>query len=163
MSRTSWIVIGVVAFVAVLLIAILVDRNSPENKAARLKREQVAVGDSPKKQATWGDVAKSWSEVKKAKQDLDKSVDDLKSQWNGLKKQVSDAVAGVDAQRAFVKSESEKEAAAEEPRPVAKEPENTLDKLLGDSDLQEKAKELNALLQDLQDANRELEAALQQN
>lgn len=142
--RTSWIVIGII--IVILIIAILVDRNSPENKAARLEREQATIEKSAEKQVTWGDVKKSWAEAKKAKQDLDKSVGELKSEWNGFKKQVKDAVNGGDGQNESTKREVD--VAVDELKEAVKETKKVVEKTLNDKDLQDAANELKAALQD---------------
>ena len=52
--RTSWIVIG--AVIVILIIAILVDRNSPENKAARIEQEKAEKTKASVKPVSWGDI-----------------------------------------------------------------------------------------------------------
>lgn len=142
--RASWIVIGGV--IVILIIAILVDRNSPENKAARIEQEKAEKTKASEKPVSWGDVKKSWEEARRAKQDLDKSVDELKSEWNGLKKQVKDAVKGIENEGGSTKIDQE--TAIEEFNAVVQKSKAVIENALNDSDLQNAANELKAALED---------------
>lgn len=133
--RTSWIVIGII--VIILVIALAVDRNSPENVAVRQKESQVTEAPSNEKPVTWGDVKKSWAEAKKAKQDLDKSVDDLKNEWNGLKQQVKDAV-----------NDKEVRAATDEFKRAVKETTESVKTSLTEKELKDAQNDLKAALED---------------
>lgn len=143
--RTSWIVIGVV--LVVLIIAILVDRNPPENKSARLEQENAEKTKELEKPVSWGDVKKSWAEARRAKQDLDKSVDELKSEWDGLKRQINDAVNGIGDQ-GDSSSTADKEVAAEEFKSGVQKVKAVIENTLNDKDLQNAANELKAALED---------------
>lgn len=142
--RTSWIVIG--AVIVILIIAILVDRNSPENKAARIEQEKAEKTKASVKPVSWGDVKKSWEEARKAKQDLDKSVNELKSEWNGLKKQVKDAVKGIENEGGS--TNIDQETAVEEFNSTVKKSKAIIENALNDKDLQNAANELKAALED---------------
>ena len=142
--RTSWIVIG--AVIIILIIAILVDRNSPKNKAARIEREKSEKTEVPEKPVSWGDVKKSWAEARKAKQDLDKSVDDLKNEWNSLKRQVKDAVNGIDVDEGE-STKGVREAAVDEFKSAVQKSKAGIENILNDKDLQNAANELKAALE----------------
>lgn len=133
--RTSWIVIGIVA--VILIIAILVDRNSPENKAARKMPEKTKTTEKP---VSWNDIKKSWLEAKKAKQDLDKSIDGLKHEWDGLKRQVKDVVNGTDADGGSQKVDHD--VTVDEPKSAVRKSKAVIERTLDDTDLQNAAKEL---------------------
>lgn len=142
--RTSWIVIGGV--IVILIIAILVDRNSPENKAARIEHEKSEKTKVPEKPVSWGDVKKSWEEARRAKQDLDKSVNELKSEWNGLKKQVKDAVKGIENEGGATKVDQE--TTVKEFNSAVQKFKAVIENDLNDEDLQNAGKELKAALED---------------
>ena len=141
--RTSWIVIGVLVIVAI--IAMIVDRNAPENKAARLACERSEMQESNEKPVTWSDVKKSWADAKKAKQDLDKSVGALKDEWNDFKKEVKDAVDGVDTRDL---GDSDPGEAKDGIKNAVKESNVIVESALDDKELKAAADELKAALQD---------------
>ena len=139
--RTSWIVIGILIIVAI--IAMIVDRSAPENKAVRFSLERTETDRTTQKPVTWSDVRKTWSDVKKAKQDLDNSVGELKSEWNDLKKQVKDAVDGADTHDDLeIKTDSDCLKSA------VHDSKKAVENALNDKDLQDAADELKAALQD---------------
>lgn len=145
--RAGWIIIGLI--IVILTVVILGNRNSPENKSARVGQKGVEKAKGAETSVSWSEVKKSWADAKKARQDLDKSLGELKSEWDGFKRQVNaafnDAKANGEMDRPI------HGATAEELKSVvlkSKKFEKSLDNSLDNKDLQNAADDLKTALQD---------------